>query len=75
MQSDTGGGHRASAQAIKAGFEALYGNKFVFDIVDMWTEHTYFPFNNAASSYSFMAGLHPIPSGPSLHDFLPSAAR
>jgi len=52
--SDTGGGHRASAQALKAGFEALYGKEYVFDIVDMWTDHTYFPFNNAAKTYSFM---------------------
>eukprot|EP00951_Prasinocladus_malaysianus_P024764 scaffold215059_cov37-Prasinocladus_malaysianus.AAC.1 len=28
MMSDTGGGHRASAQAIKAGFEQLYGKKY-----------------------------------------------
>lgn len=54
LMSDTGGGHRASAQAIKAGFEELYGDKYRFDIVDMWTEHTYFPFNGAASTYSFM---------------------
>lgn len=52
--SDTGGGHRASAQAIKAGFEALYGNAYHFDIVDMWTQHTYFPFNRAAGTYGFM---------------------
>ena len=28
LMSDTGGGHRASAQAIKAGFEQTYGKKF-----------------------------------------------
>ena len=54
LMSDTGGGHRASAQAIKAGFEQLYGDQYHFDIVDMWTQHTYFPFNRAAGSYSFM---------------------
>ncbi len=26
LMSDTGGGHRASAQALKDGFEVLYGN-------------------------------------------------
>lgn len=56
--SDTGGGHRASAQAIKAGFQQLYGDEFQFDIVDMWTQHTYFPFNRAAGSYSFMVRRH-----------------
>ncbi len=28
LMSDTGGGHRASADAIKAGFHILYGDKF-----------------------------------------------
>ena len=26
--SDTGGGHRASAEAIKSGFQLLYGNQY-----------------------------------------------
>lgn len=28
LMSDTGGGHRASAEAIKAGFEEAYGDKY-----------------------------------------------
>ena len=28
LMSDTGGGHRASADAIKAGFHILYGDKY-----------------------------------------------
>ena len=28
LMSDTGGGHRASAEALKAGFEILYGDKY-----------------------------------------------
>lgn len=28
LMSDTGGGHRASAQAIIAGFQKLYGDKY-----------------------------------------------
>lgn len=28
LMSDTGGGHRASAEALKAGFETLYGDKY-----------------------------------------------
>ncbi len=28
LMSDTGGGHRASAEALQAGFEQLYGNDF-----------------------------------------------
>ena len=28
LMSDTGGGHRASAEALKAGFDILYGDKY-----------------------------------------------
>ena len=28
LMSDTGGGHRASAEALKAGFDTLYGDKY-----------------------------------------------
>lgn len=28
VMSDTGGGHRASAEALKAGFKKLYGSKY-----------------------------------------------
>lgn len=28
LMSDTGGGHRASAQALQAGFEELFGDKY-----------------------------------------------
>ena len=28
LMSDTGGGHRASAEALQAGFEQLYGDDF-----------------------------------------------
>lgn len=43
--SDTGGGHRASAQAIKAGFEIMYGKDYEVEIVDIWTKHTAWPIN------------------------------
>lgn len=29
LMSNTGGGHKASAQAIEAGFKELYGDKYV----------------------------------------------
>jgi 1,2-diacylglycerol 3-beta-galactosyltransferase len=54
LMSDTGGGHRASAQALKAGFEHLYGQKYHIDIVDLWTHHTPWPYNEFPKSYSFM---------------------
>ncbi len=28
LMSDTGGGHRASAEALQAGFEQLYGDDY-----------------------------------------------
>ena len=54
LMSDTGGGHRASAEAIKAGFKAKYGDEFAVDSVDIWTEHTPWPFNQLPKSYGFL---------------------
>ena len=54
LMSDTGGGHRASAEALKAGFQHLYGNKYAIDIVDLWSHHTPWPYNEFPKSYSFM---------------------
>lgn len=54
LMSDTGGGHRASAEAIKAGFRARYGDEFSVDSVDIWTEHTPWPFNQLPKSYGFL---------------------
>lgn len=52
--SDTGGGHRASAEALKGGFKQLFGDKHRIDVVDLWTHHTVWPFNQLPKSYSFM---------------------
>lgn len=54
LMSDTGGGHRASAEALRAGFEQLYGSKYHVDIVDIWTAHTPYPFNQSPKTYSFL---------------------
>eukprot|EP00192_Tetraselmis_astigmatica_P024497 CAMPEP_0117697956 /NCGR_PEP_ID=MMETSP0804-20121206/29512_1 /TAXON_ID=1074897 /ORGANISM="Tetraselmis astigmatica, Strain CCMP880" /LENGTH=490 /DNA_ID=CAMNT_0005512255 /DNA_START=222 /DNA_END=1694 /DNA_ORIENTATION=+ len=54
LMSDTGGGHRASAQALKAGFQQTYGKKFDVEIVDIWTKHTGWPINQIPKSYSFL---------------------
>eukprot|EP00887_Chlorella_sp_A99_P005928 scaffold29.g5928.t1 len=59
LMSDTGGGHRASAEALKAGFEETFGNEYRIDICDIWSLHTPWPFNQARlgglpKSYSFM---------------------
>eukprot|EP00803_Ostreobium_quekettii_P005073 evm.model.scf_277.5 EVM.evm.TU.scf_277.5 scf_277:33010-37549(+) len=54
IMSNTGGGHKASAQALKAGFQQLYGSTFEVDIVDLWTDHTTYPFNQMPGTYSFL---------------------
>lgn len=48
LMSDTGGGHRASANALRDGFEALYGKQYEVDVVDLaqtdstWPNKWYF---------------------------------
>lgn len=54
LMSDTGGGHRASAEAIKTTFELEYGEEYQVSITDLWTEHTPWPFNQLPKSYSFL---------------------
>jgi len=54
MWSATGGGHRASAEAIKTGIYQLYGDKYVVDSVDMWSEHMEWPMNQAYKAYNVM---------------------
>ncbi|PNW74102.1 hypothetical protein CHLRE_13g585301v5 [Chlamydomonas reinhardtii] len=52
--SNTGGGHKASAEAIKAAFQETYGDKYEITIVDLWKEHTPVPFNAMPDTYSFL---------------------
>ncbi|DBB01119.1 hypothetical protein WJX77_006919 [Trebouxia sp. C0004] len=54
LMSDTGGGHRASAEAIRSGFQILYGNQYHLDIVDIWSQHTPWPMNQIPKTYSFL---------------------
>ena len=46
LMSDTGGGHRASATALRDGFATLYGDKFDINVVDLWTTHSPWPMCN-----------------------------
>eukprot|EP00879_Flechtneria_rotunda_P020339 GHRR01021390.1.p1 GENE.GHRR01021390.1~~GHRR01021390.1.p1 ORF type:complete len:416 (+),score=130.30 GHRR01021390.1:440-1687(+) len=52
--SNTGGGHKASAEALKQAFQEKYGGKYKVLIVDVWKEHTPYPFNQLPDSYSFL---------------------
>ncbi|XP_022131549.1 monogalactosyldiacylglycerol synthase, chloroplastic isoform X2 [Momordica charantia] len=54
LMSDTGGGHRASAEAIKAAFNEEFGNEYQVFITDLWTDHTPWPFNQLPRSYNFL---------------------
>jgi 1,2-diacylglycerol 3-beta-galactosyltransferase len=55
LMSDTGGGHRASAQAIDQALHEQFGNKVEVDIMDIWTDHANYPFNRFVPTYRFLA--------------------
>ncbi|XP_062097468.1 monogalactosyldiacylglycerol synthase, chloroplastic [Humulus lupulus] len=54
LMSDTGGGHRASAEAIKAAFYEEYGDEYQVFVTDLWSDHTPWPFNQLPRSYNFL---------------------
>lgn len=54
LMSNTGGGHRASAEALKAGFTQLYGERFQVDIIDLLIDHLPRPLNLLPNTYSFL---------------------
>ncbi|KAI3453989.1 hypothetical protein Pfo_010652 [Paulownia fortunei] len=54
LMSDTGGGHRASAEAIKTAFNEEFGDDYQVFITDLWTDHTPWPFNQLPKSYNFL---------------------
>ena len=54
--SDTGGGHRASANAIRDALDTLHPGKFECDIVDIYTEYgPFWPYNGVVAGYKLMA--------------------
>ena len=54
--SDTGGGHRASANALRDAFDELYPGKIKVDIVDIFTDYgPFFPLNAFVPIYKIMA--------------------
>ncbi|KAL5699083.1 monogalactosyldiacylglycerol synthase [Ranunculus cassubicifolius] len=60
LMSDTGGGHRASAEAIKAAFNQEYGDEYQIFVTDLWSEHTPWPFNQLPRSYNFLVKHGPL---------------
>lgn len=53
--SDTGGGHRASAESLVAAFAHLYGDKLKATPVDLIVKHCPWPWNNAPDIYKVLA--------------------
>ncbi|PIA46005.1 hypothetical protein AQUCO_01600340v1 [Aquilegia coerulea] len=60
LMSDTGGGHRASAEAIKAAFNEKFGEEYQVFVTDLWSEHTPWPFNQLPRSYNFLVKHGPL---------------
>lgn len=54
LMSNTGGGHRASAEALKAGFIQMYGERLQVEIIDLLIEHLPRPLNWLPHTYSFL---------------------
>ena len=55
LMSDTGGGHRASANALRDAFNELYPGQIEVDIVDIFTDYgPFFPINAFVPIYKIM---------------------
>lgn len=55
LMSDTGGGHRASANAISEAIEYLYPGQFEILIEDVWMDHTRWPVNQMPHMYPWLS--------------------
>lgn len=53
--SDTGGGHRASAQAIESMLEKMRPGATDVRVVDVYSDYCPFPYSKFVSGYSAMA--------------------
>ena len=59
LMGNTGGGHRASALALQAGFEALYPGRFAVEIVDLLADYTVWPLTQASTIYPLLVNHAP----------------
>lgn len=56
LMSDTGGGHRASANALRDALEVLHPGQFECEIVDIYMDYgPIWPFNDVVRMYKLMA--------------------
>ncbi len=54
LMSNTGGGHRAAAEAIQEALNHLYGRNVLVSIVDAWQDHVVWPVNKIGKSYGWV---------------------
>ncbi len=54
LMSDTGGGHRASAEALCDALAERFGDAFQVNMVDLWIQHTPPPLNRVPKAYRFL---------------------
>jgi 1,2-diacylglycerol 3-beta-galactosyltransferase len=54
LMSDTGGGHRASAEAVAEAILYLYGDEVSVCIVDAWRSYAPWPLNQIPDAYSWL---------------------
>lgn len=59
LMSHTGGGHRASALALQAGFDQYTPGRFTVELVDLLRDHTFFPLNRAPQLYPLLVTYTP----------------
>ncbi len=60
LMSDTGAGHRAVADAIRAGMEARYPDTYTFELVDVYRRYTPFPFTRLPEIYPRWVDYAPL---------------
>ena len=65
--SDTGGGHRTSAQAVKGEMERLYGAAATVELLDVFVALDQWPFDRFPEWYPSCVGLSGIPWGVGFH--------
>ncbi|NDJ77400.1 MAG: hypothetical protein GYB65_14200, partial [Chloroflexi bacterium] len=51
LMSDTGGGHRSVANAIRTALDARYPDTFTCELVDVYRRYTPFPYNHLPEIY------------------------
>lgn len=56
LMSDTGGGHRASAQALEAALEDMFPGRIAVTMVDIFTEHSRWPYSASVPAYQVRRG-------------------